>query len=140
MSSGGWNGIGSGIGSVSSIGPDLSWPPKQALGMFRDVDLRPTAAEAFRTEVRDWLGEHLRGEFAALGGAGGPGREHEGFEVRLAWERELGKGGWIGLDLAQEHGGRGAGLDRQVIWAEEYARAGAPARVNHMGEHLLAPT
>jgi len=105
------------------------------------VDLRPTAAdEAFRLEVREWLGEHLRGEFAELGGAGGPGREHEGFEVRLAWEQELGKGGWIGLDLPPEHGGRGAGLDRQVIWAEEYARVGAPARVNHMGEHLLAPT
>jgi hypothetical protein len=105
------------------------------------VDLRPTAAdESFRTEVRDWLAEHLRGEFAELGGAGGPGREHEGFEVRLAWERELGEGGWIGLDLPPEHGGQGAALDRQVIWAEEYARAEAPARVNHMGEHLLAPT
>jgi hypothetical protein len=105
------------------------------------MDLRPTAAdEAFREEVREWLGEHLRGDFAELGGAGGPGREHEGFEVRLAWERELGEGGWIGLDLPTEHGGRGAGLDRQVIWAEEYARAEAPARVNHMGEHLLAPT
>src|SRR5262245_2091864 len=29
---------------------------------------------------------------------------------------------------------------QQVIWAEEYARARAPARVNHMGENLLAPT
>jgi hypothetical protein len=105
------------------------------------MDLRPTAAdEAFREEVREWLGEHLRGEFAELAGAGGPGREHEGFEVRLAWERELGEGGWIGLGLPAEHGGRGASLDRQVIWAEEYARAEAPARVNHMGEHLLAPT
>ena len=27
-----------------------------------------------------------------------------------------------------------------MIWAEEYARAQAPARVNHMGENLLAPT
>jgi alkylation response protein AidB-like acyl-CoA dehydrogenase len=29
---------------------------------------------------------------------------------------------------------------QQVIFAEEYARAGAPHRVNHMGENLLAPT
>src|ERR1700743_1129547 len=109
--------------------------------MFLAVDLRPTAAdEAFRAEVRDWLGEHLRGEFAELGGAGGPGREHEGFEVRLAWERELGEGGWVGLGLPAEHGGRGARLDRHAIGAEEPARPEAPARVNHMGEHLLAPT
>ncbi|HYJ20528.1 MAG TPA: acyl-CoA dehydrogenase family protein [Solirubrobacterales bacterium] len=105
------------------------------------MDLRFTAADdAFRAEVRDWLGEHLRGEFAELGGAGGPGREHEGLETRMAWERELGAGGWIGLELAPEHGGRGATLIQQVIFAEEYARAGAPARVNHVGEHLLVPT
>ena len=105
------------------------------------MDLRYTAADdAFREEVRSWLGDHLRGEFADLGRAGGPGREHEGFEARLAWERELGAAGWIGLGLASEHGGRGASLIQQVIFAEEYARAEAPARVNHVGEHLLAPT
>ena len=27
-----------------------------------------------------------------------------------------------------------------MIWAEEYARAQAPARVSHIGENLLAPT
>ncbi len=105
------------------------------------MDLRPTAEdEAFREEVRTWLHEHLRGEYAALGGAGRPGREHEGLEVRKAWERELGAAGWIGLALAREHGGRGASLLQQVIFAEEYASAGAPGRVNHVGEHLLAPT
>ncbi len=105
------------------------------------MDLRPTAEdEAFRAEVRTWLAEHLRGAYAALGGAGRPGREHEGLDVRMAWERELGAAGWIGLGLAREHGGREASLLQQVIFAEEYARAGAPGRVNHVGEHLLAPT
>jgi len=105
------------------------------------MDLRLSPAdEEFRAEVRDWLGEHLRGEFAELEGAGGSGREHEGLEERMAWERELGAGGWIGLGLPSEHGGRGASLIQQVIFAEEYARAGAPGRVNHVGEHLLAPT
>src|SRR5207248_1012881 len=55
-------------------------------------------------------------------------------------ERALGAAGWIGLGLPREHGGRGASLIRQVIYAKEYARAGAPGRVNHVGEHLLAPT
>jgi alkylation response protein AidB-like acyl-CoA dehydrogenase len=102
---------------------------------FRDSD------QAFRKEVAAWLADHLVEEFASLGDkGGGPGREHEGFDVRLAWERELGRAGWVGLGWPLEHGGRGASLMQQVIFAEEYSRAGAPARVNHMGENLLAPT
>ncbi|MEV8388209.1 ATP-binding cassette domain-containing protein, partial [Streptomyces chartreusis] len=31
-------------------------------------------------------------------------------------------------------------LTQQVVWAEEYARSGAPARSGHIGEKLLAPT
>ena len=105
------------------------------------VDLRFSRVdEAFRAEVSAWLGDHLVGEFAALGGQGGPGREHEGFDVRVAWERELGRAGWIGLGWPVTHGGRGASLVQQVIFAEEYSRAGAPGRVNHMGENLLGPT
>jgi alkylation response protein AidB-like acyl-CoA dehydrogenase len=105
------------------------------------VDLRFSQAdEAFRAEVVDWLADHLVGEFAALGGRGGPGREHEGFDLRVAWERELGRAGWIGLGWPVEHGGRGATLVQQVIFAEEYSRAAAPGRVNHMGENLLGPT
>ncbi len=95
--------------------------------------------EEFRAEVRDWLATHLLGEYAELGDAGGPGREHEGFEVRRAWERLLGEHGWIGLGWPAPYG-RGATLMQQVIFAEEYAHAGAPHRVNHMGENLFAPT
>jgi alkylation response protein AidB-like acyl-CoA dehydrogenase len=105
------------------------------------MDLRFSAEdEAFRAEVRGWLEQHLVGEFAALGDAGGPGREHEGFEVRRAWERLLGRDGWIGLGWPAEHGGRAATLMQQVVFHEEYAQAGAPHRVNHIGENLLAPT
>ncbi|MER3452194.1 MAG: acyl-CoA dehydrogenase [Acidimicrobiia bacterium] len=105
------------------------------------MDLRFTGAdEAFRREVRQWLEDNLRGEFASARGLGGPGSEHEGFDVRLAWERRLGEAGWVGLGWPKEHGGRGASLFQQVIFAEEYARARAPARVNHIGENLLGPT
>jgi alkylation response protein AidB-like acyl-CoA dehydrogenase len=86
------------------------------------------------------LQHNLTGEFAELGGAGGPGREHEGFDVRHRWEKLLGAAGWIGLGWPVEHGGRGASLVQQVIFAEEYARAAAPARVGHIGENLVAPT
>jgi alkylation response protein AidB-like acyl-CoA dehydrogenase len=105
------------------------------------MDLRFSAAdEEFRSEVRAWLDDHLVGAFADLRGAGGPGREHEAFEVRHAWERLLGAHGWIGLGWPREHGGRGAALMQQVVFHEEYARAQAPHRVNHIGENLLAPT
>jgi alkylation response protein AidB-like acyl-CoA dehydrogenase len=104
------------------------------------VDLRFSAADdTFRDEVREWLATHLVGDYAALGDAGGPGREHEGFEVRREWERVLGAEGWIGLGWPEPYG-RGASLVQQVIFHEEYARARAPQRVNHMGENLLAPT
>ncbi|MDQ1697703.1 MAG: hypothetical protein QOJ03_3056 [Frankiaceae bacterium] len=104
------------------------------------MDLRfSDADEAFRAEVKSWLDEHLVGEFAELRGAGGPGREHEGFETRRAWERLLGGHGWIGIGWPSDYG-RGCSLMQQVVFHEEYAKAGAPQRVNHMGENLLAPT
>ena len=104
------------------------------------MDLRFSAEdETFRAEVQDWLTTHLTGEFAELGDAGGPGREHEGFETRRAWERLLGAHGWIGLGWPAPHG-RDVTLMQQVIFHEEYAKARAPHRVNHMGENLLAPT
>ena len=69
----------------------------------------PTDDE-FRTEIRDWLDANLSGEWAAYKGLGGPGREHEAHDERLAWDRELGSVGWIGLGWPVEHGGRGASL------------------------------
>ena len=96
--------------------------------------------DAFRQEIRDWLADNLTGEFAALRGRGGPGREHECYDERLAWDRHLAAAGWSCVGWPTEYGGRGIGLDQQVIFHEEYARADAPARVNHFGEQLLGPT
>jgi alkylation response protein AidB-like acyl-CoA dehydrogenase len=94
----------------------------------------------FRAEVKAWLAANLSGEFAELIGRGGPGREHEYVEQRVAWERRLGEGGWIGLGWPEADGGRALPWTRQVIFYEEYARSGAPGRVGHIGEQLLAPT
>jgi alkylation response protein AidB-like acyl-CoA dehydrogenase len=96
--------------------------------------------ERFRQNVRDWLAANLTGDFADARGLGGPGREHEAFDVRLAWDRHLAANGWTCLGWPVEYGGRGATLQQQVIWHEEYARAAAPVRVNHIGEELLGPT
>src|SRR5262249_4382238 len=40
----------------------------------------------------------------------------------------------------KEYGGRAASLSQQVIFLEEYAKAGGPGRVGHIGEGLVAPT
>src|SRR5947209_134420 len=96
--------------------------------------------EAFRAEVRQWLADNLVGEFAEAGAIGVPGREHEGHQLRQEWERKLGAGGWTCLGWPKEHGGRGATLTQQVIFNEEYVRAGAPVRVGHIGEGLIGPT
>ncbi|WP_436491957.1 acyl-CoA dehydrogenase family protein [Actinokineospora sp. HUAS TT18] len=94
----------------------------------------------FRSAAREWLAENLAGEFKHLRGLGGPGREHEAFDQRLAWDRHLAAAGWTCLGWPVEHGGRGASLADRVAFHEEYARADAPARVSHVGEELLGPT
>ncbi|MDJ1134071.1 acyl-CoA dehydrogenase family protein [Streptomyces iconiensis] len=99
--------------------------------------------EDFRAAARAWLKAHLVGEYAEAAGQGRPGSEHEAGPVRHRWERELGRSGWIGIGWDRTHGAYGnreATLTQQVVWAEEYARAGAPGRVGHIGENLLAPT
>ncbi|MFE7801575.1 acyl-CoA dehydrogenase family protein [Nocardia sp. NPDC057440] len=101
-----------------------------------------TAAQdaRFSAEVRQWLDENLNGEFRELRGLGGPGREHEAFDERLAWDRHLAASGWTCLGWPKEYGGREASVRQQVIFHEEYAKANAPARVSHVGEELLGPT
>jgi alkylation response protein AidB-like acyl-CoA dehydrogenase len=94
----------------------------------------------FRAEVREWLETALSGEFAGLRGSGGPGREHEVFDERLAWHRHLAAAGWTCLGWPKQYGGREATIGQQVIFHEEYARADAPRSVNHLGEELLGPT
>ncbi|WP_370465420.1 acyl-CoA dehydrogenase family protein [Nocardia sp. CS682] len=94
----------------------------------------------FAAEVREWLAENLNGEFRELRGLGGPGREHEAFDERLAWDRHLAAAGWTCLGWPKEYGGREATVRQQVIFHEEYAKANAPARVSHVGEELLGPT
>ena len=96
--------------------------------------------EQLRTEIRDWLERNLTGRFAHLRGLGGSGREHEAFEERLEWNRHMASEGWTCVGWPVEYGGRGFTIEQQVIFHEEYARANAPARVNHLGEELLGPT
>ena len=98
------------------------------------------ADAAFRDEIRTWMHEHLTGEFAQLRFRGGPGDEHMFVEERMAWERELAAGGWTCVGWPTWAGGRGLPINQEVIFHEEYARAGGPGRAGLIGEGLLGPT
>ena len=96
--------------------------------------------EQFRTEIASWLQSNLTGEFARLKFRGGPGDEHSFPEERKVREQKLAEGGWTCVGWPREHGGKGCSIEQQVIFFEEYARAGAPGRVGHIGEGLTGPT
>ena len=96
--------------------------------------------QEFRAEVRQWLADNLVGEYAALKGLGGPGREHEAFIERRAWNQHLAAAGLTCLGWPEEHGGRGLTVAHRVAFYEEYALANAPDKVNHLGEELVGPT
>jgi len=96
--------------------------------------------EKFREEIATWLRENLRGEFEQIRFRGGPGDEHMFSHERKAWERKLAEGGWTCIGWPKEYGGRGCSIEQQVIFHEEYARAGGPGRMGHIGEGLAGPT
>src|SRR5579871_3513122 len=97
----------------------------------------PPEAEAFRTEIRDWLQENLPE------GWGEPGFELAG-EARARfnkqWTEKLFAGGWICASWPKEYGGKGLSTMQAVVLNEEFARAGAPLRADFFGDTLVGPT
>jgi alkylation response protein AidB-like acyl-CoA dehydrogenase len=62
-----------------------------------------------------------------------------------AWQRAQWQGGWAGIAWPREFGGQGLSVLEQIVWCEEYARAGAPSPLdasfvglNHAGPTLIA--
>src|SRR5215469_14793325 len=93
--------------------------------------------ERFRVDAAAWLGAQLSGPFADLRGLTQQGGR---LERRREWERALGAARWSCIGWPEVYGGRDASLAEQVIFAEEYARAGAPGRLGYMGVELAGPT
>src|SRR5689334_3218422 len=93
--------------------------------------------ERFRAEAAAWLEGQLSGPFRDMRGLTSQG----GYpQRRRDWERALGAARWSCIGWPEEYGGRDASLAEQVIFAEEYARAGAPGRLGYMGVELAGPT
>jgi alkylation response protein AidB-like acyl-CoA dehydrogenase len=95
------------------------------------------AEEEFRRECADWLNGQMAGEFKDIKGIT---TLTEKAERRKEWEQQLAAHKWSCIGWPEEWGGRAATLPQQVIFAEEYARAGVPGRVNHIGVELAGPT
>lgn len=94
----------------------------------------------FRNEICDWMHQNLQGKYEYLRHRGGPGDEDAFPELRKEWEKHLAKARWTCVGWPEEYGGRNLTAAQQVIFHEEYARAGGPGRVGHLGETLIGPT
>ena len=73
-----------------------------------------------------------------------PGAEPATIEDRLPYFRQfqrlINQAGYAGMSWPRAYGGREATLTEQAIYLEEYDRAGAPDRLNTLGEGLAGPT
>ena len=98
------------------------------------------AEEAFRTEARTWLLEHLELWKHEIGGEPESGDTRDGFAQHLIWERMLFDDQWAVVSWPRPYGGRDASLWEWLIFEEEYYRAGGPQRVTQNGIFLLAPS
>lgn len=92
----------------------------------------------FRQAARAWLETHKPTVSPPLDGP-------EARAAVLAWQKTQFDGGWAGLSWPAAFGGRGASVLEQIVWYEEYARAGAPSPLdasfvglNHAGPTLIA--
>ncbi len=94
----------------------------------------------FRDSIREWMAEHLTGEFEPLRHANGLGSPGYTADLAKRWEQELAKGAWTGLSWPKAYGGRELSLAQQMIFHEVYVQCGGPGRLGHIGETLLAPT
>jgi alkylation response protein AidB-like acyl-CoA dehydrogenase len=92
----------------------------------------------FRNRARAWLSANVPSQPPP---EDGPAAR----DYVLAWQRQQAQGGWAGIAWPTDVGGRGLSMLQQIVWFEEYARAGAPSPLNasfvglnHAGPTLIA--
>jgi alkylation response protein AidB-like acyl-CoA dehydrogenase len=102
------------------------------------MDLRYSPQdEAFRAELRAWLAR----EVPAHGPPPPPGDWPARRQYDTAWQRKLWGAGYAGLAWPAEFGGRGLPITQQLVYLEEYSRAGAPyISVHFVGLMHAGPT
>ena len=105
-----------------------------------DIDLH-SEAEAFRTEVQQFLAENfpaeLKGTGNALSAIEGPDEESE---AERQWREAMGARGWGVPTWPKEYGGGGLTRKQAAILNEELAKAGAYNPIGGMGVMMFGPT
>jgi alkylation response protein AidB-like acyl-CoA dehydrogenase len=109
------------------------------------MDLYDSPEEAtFRADVRAWLAEQAPRHVANGTGAGGKSAQAVAMPDHVAaarrWQRTLYDGGWAGITLPAEYGGRGGTAIQQVIFNEEQARFGINSGPLLIGLQMVIPT
>src|SRR6056300_1441299 len=93
-----------------------------------------TEEEAFRAEVRDWVGSNLPPEIAS--------KVHNAQRLTRddmqRWAKILGSKGWLGYGGPKAFGGPGWNAIQKHLFEEECALAGAP-RIVPFGPVMVAP-
>ena len=96
-----------------------------------DLDFSPEE-QAFREEVRDWMRANAPPK------AGPEIGLPSHLETQAAWERKLGKKGWLAYNWPAEYGGPGWTATQRYIFDTERAAAGAPVG-SPFGLAMLGP-
>jgi len=95
-----------------------------------------TDAETFRDELRSWFEANFSDEVRAAVRVD----DHDvRFDAHRKWNATLVDAGYGAIAWPEEFGGRDAGIEEQLVYNEEAARAGAPGPVNAIGVANIAP-
>ncbi|MFF2587752.1 acyl-CoA dehydrogenase family protein [Peribacillus butanolivorans] len=98
-----------------------------------------TKEEEFRHELRTWLEENLPEGW--LDGTNKVSKNEGEYAIFLRnWQRKLYEGGWAAVAWPEKYGGREATLMEEIVYQQEMVRVKAPALVNYVGIHMVAPT
>ena len=101
------------------------------LNQFRLARL-PDAAEAFRTEVKDFLAAHMPPNPADL-----RARSWMGFSAEFS--RTLAARGWVGVTLPRDYGGASLDAFARFVLVEELLVAGAPVSAHWIADRQSGP-
>lgn len=119
-----------------------AWPPPPP-----SVEGDTEEDAAFRAEARAWLQEHASPRaaetvFNRRYASADNSPEADKAHVRRCkeWQRTLFEGGWAGVNVPREYGGRGGTAKQARIFAQEQARFDVDTGVFAVGHGMVIPT
>jgi alkylation response protein AidB-like acyl-CoA dehydrogenase len=99
---------------------------------------------AFRAEAHAWLEQHAKPRTEDSGGMGGSSNDPGGLEEHMRksreWQHTLSEGGWAGITLPKEYGGRGGTGMQQTIFNEEQAKFDVSVGAFSVAVSMVVPT